>query len=201
MAQLHAGIPIETPIATVNRQCSSGLTAVNDIANQITSGQIDIGIGESWSFCCFSLVQLGYAAGNVRSLAPRVDICYAAFAFFTDLDMLPICLLFVTRSGFERSLELRGPCAWSPTFLFSASWVFLQSTIETLACASVRRSWLTLLLHTAIDLATLVQGLLFFVISPMHPKKCILMLTYVVRCRRRVHDLRLWRGRAARRLL
>ena len=45
MAQIHAGIPIETPIATVNRQCSSGLTAVNEIASQITSGQIDIGIG------------------------------------------------------------------------------------------------------------------------------------------------------------
>ena len=45
MAALHAGIPISTPIATVNRQCSSGLTAVNQIAAQISSGQIDIGIG------------------------------------------------------------------------------------------------------------------------------------------------------------
>jgi len=45
MAALHAGIPTSTPIATVNRQCSSGLTAVNQIAAQITSGQIDIGIG------------------------------------------------------------------------------------------------------------------------------------------------------------
>ena len=46
MAALHAGIPNTTPISTVNRQCSSGLTAVNDIANQIKAGQIDIGIGE-----------------------------------------------------------------------------------------------------------------------------------------------------------
>jgi len=53
MAALHAGIPVSTPIATVNRQCSSGLTAVNQIAAQITSGQIDIGIGagvESMTF-------------------------------------------------------------------------------------------------------------------------------------------------------
>ncbi|KAI9453692.1 thiolase [Lactarius psammicola] len=53
MAALHAGIPISTPIATVNRQCSSGLTAVNQIAAQIVSGQIDIGIGagvESMTF-------------------------------------------------------------------------------------------------------------------------------------------------------
>jgi acetyl-CoA acyltransferase 1 len=45
MAALHAGIPVSTSIATVNRQCSSGLTAVNQIANQITAGQIEIGIG------------------------------------------------------------------------------------------------------------------------------------------------------------
>lgn len=45
MAALHAGIPVSTSINTVNRQCSSGLTSVNEIANQISVGQIDIGIG------------------------------------------------------------------------------------------------------------------------------------------------------------
>jgi len=48
MAALHAGIPISTSIATVNRQCSSGLTAVNQIATQIIAGQIGIGIGKYW---------------------------------------------------------------------------------------------------------------------------------------------------------
>jgi acetyl-CoA acyltransferase 1 len=47
MAALHAGIPVSVPISTVNRQCSSGLTAVNTIANEIIAGQIDIGIGTS----------------------------------------------------------------------------------------------------------------------------------------------------------
>ncbi|KAH9941491.1 thiolase [Amylocystis lapponica] len=53
MAALHAGIPHTVPISTVNRQCSSGLNAVNIIATQIISGQIDIGIGagvESMTF-------------------------------------------------------------------------------------------------------------------------------------------------------
>ncbi|TFK52111.1 thiolase [Heliocybe sulcata] len=53
MAALHAGIPNTTPINTVNRQCSSGLTAVSQIANEIKVGQIDIGIGagvESMTF-------------------------------------------------------------------------------------------------------------------------------------------------------
>jgi acetyl-CoA acetyltransferase len=51
MAALHAGIPVETSIHTVNRQCSSGLTAVNIIANEIRARQIDIGIGT----LCFAL--------------------------------------------------------------------------------------------------------------------------------------------------
>jgi acetyl-CoA acyltransferase 1 len=46
MAALAAGIPETVPISTLNRQCSSGLQAVNTIAAEISSGQIDIGIGE-----------------------------------------------------------------------------------------------------------------------------------------------------------
>lgn len=56
VAALHAGIPIEASVNTVNRQCSSGLTAINQIANEIRVGQIDIGVGE-WAsrmtvICC-----------------------------------------------------------------------------------------------------------------------------------------------------
>lgn len=50
MASLHAGIPVTTSINTVNRQCSSGLTSINQIANEIATGQIDIGIGASCLF-------------------------------------------------------------------------------------------------------------------------------------------------------
>ncbi|EMD38731.1 hypothetical protein CERSUDRAFT_81537 [Gelatoporia subvermispora B] len=53
MAALAAGIPHTVSIHTVNRQCSSGLTAVNHIANAIAVGQIDVGIGagvESMTF-------------------------------------------------------------------------------------------------------------------------------------------------------
>ncbi|KZS87969.1 thiolase, partial [Sistotremastrum niveocremeum HHB9708] len=45
MAALAAGIPNTAAVNTLNRQCSSGLAAINQIANQITTGQIDIGIG------------------------------------------------------------------------------------------------------------------------------------------------------------
>ncbi|GCF01328.1 3-ketoacyl-CoA thiolase with broad chain length specificity [Zygosaccharomyces mellis] len=43
-AMLAAGIPYQTPFVALNRQCSSGLTAVNDIANKIRVGQIDVGL-------------------------------------------------------------------------------------------------------------------------------------------------------------
>jgi len=45
MASLHAGIPVSAAVNTINRQCSSGLAAVTQIANEIKTGQIDIGIG------------------------------------------------------------------------------------------------------------------------------------------------------------
>eukprot|EP00929_Paragymnodinium_shiwhaense_P079184 TRINITY_DN4118_c0_g2_i1.p1 TRINITY_DN4118_c0_g2~~TRINITY_DN4118_c0_g2_i1.p1 ORF type:complete len:422 (+),score=100.04 TRINITY_DN4118_c0_g2_i1:97-1362(+) len=45
MAQLRAGFPASTALNTVNRQCSSGLQAVADVANAIRVGMIDVGIG------------------------------------------------------------------------------------------------------------------------------------------------------------
>ncbi|KAF8597645.1 thiolase [Ceratobasidium sp. AG-I] len=58
MAALHAGIPNSSSVYTVNRQCSSGLTAISQIANEISAGQIDIGIGAGVE----SMTQ-GYGAG------------------------------------------------------------------------------------------------------------------------------------------
>lgn len=45
MAQFQAGFPYTVPIATVNRQCSSGLQAVADVAAAIRAGTYEIGIG------------------------------------------------------------------------------------------------------------------------------------------------------------
>lgn len=45
MAALYSGIPNTAAVNTLNRQCSSGLATVNQIAMEISSGQIDIGIG------------------------------------------------------------------------------------------------------------------------------------------------------------
>ncbi|RFU77129.1 3-ketoacyl- thiolase [Trichoderma arundinaceum] len=44
-AAFVAGFTEETAVRTLNRQCSSGLQACVDVANQIRTGMIDIGIG------------------------------------------------------------------------------------------------------------------------------------------------------------
>lgn len=43
-AAIAAGIPVTTPVQVINRFCSSGLMAVTAVANQIRTGQIDIGL-------------------------------------------------------------------------------------------------------------------------------------------------------------
>ncbi|WOL09912.1 3-ketoacyl-CoA thiolase 2, peroxisomal-like [Canna indica] len=45
MAAFYAGFPDSVPLRTVNRQCSSGLQAVADVAAAIKAGFYDIGIG------------------------------------------------------------------------------------------------------------------------------------------------------------
>ena len=44
-AALVAGLPETAAVCSLNRQCSSGLQACVDIANQIKTGMIDVGIG------------------------------------------------------------------------------------------------------------------------------------------------------------
>ena len=58
MGALWAGIPNTAGCNSLNRQCSSGLAAVNQIANQIALGQIDIGIGSG-----VESMTLNYGAG------------------------------------------------------------------------------------------------------------------------------------------
>ncbi|KAH6906896.1 Thiolase, N-terminal domain-containing protein [Coprinopsis sp. MPI-PUGE-AT-0042] len=67
MTPLHAGIPVETATNTVNRQCSSGLTAVSQIANEIKLGQIDIGIGAG-----VESMTHGYGAGAMGEFSDEI---------------------------------------------------------------------------------------------------------------------------------
>lgn len=63
MAQLSAGIPHTVPLHVVNRQCSSGLQAVADVASAIKAGVYDIGIAAGVE--CMSLASIGQDAPQV----------------------------------------------------------------------------------------------------------------------------------------
>uniref|UniRef100_A0A1D1ZDC1 acetyl-CoA C-acyltransferase n=1 Tax=Anthurium amnicola TaxID=1678845 RepID=A0A1D1ZDC1_9ARAE len=61
-AALYAGIPHTAALNTVNRQCSSGLQAVVQIAHEVALDQIEIGIGAGVESMTF-----GYGAGAMPS--------------------------------------------------------------------------------------------------------------------------------------
>lgn len=70
-ATLVAGFPESVAVRTLNRQCSSGLQACVDVANQIKAGMIEIGIGagvESMS------TQYGYALNLLILLLMKLHL-------------------------------------------------------------------------------------------------------------------------------
>lgn len=67
MAAFYAGFPETVPIRTVNRQCSSGLQAVADVAASIKAGFYDIGIGAGLE--CMTLDNIA----RVHQVNPRVE--------------------------------------------------------------------------------------------------------------------------------
>lgn len=66
-AMLAAGLRYQTPLVAVNRQCSSGLTAVNDVANKIICGQIDVGLALG-----VESMTKNYAPGALGKISPEL---------------------------------------------------------------------------------------------------------------------------------
>jgi acetyl-CoA acyltransferase 1 len=67
-AALAAGIPDTAAVKSVNRQCSSGLQACVDIANAISAGMIDIGIGAG-----VESMSLQYGPGAVTEFSELLE--------------------------------------------------------------------------------------------------------------------------------
>lgn len=68
MGAFYAGFPETVPLRTVNRQCSSGLQAVSDVAAYIKAGFYDIGIGAGVESMSIDTVN------KLRHINPKVDI-------------------------------------------------------------------------------------------------------------------------------
>ncbi|KAJ8749457.1 hypothetical protein K2173_025652 [Erythroxylum novogranatense] len=67
MASIFAGFPDTVPLRTVNRQCSSGLQAVADVAASIKIGYIDIGIAAGLESMTVDNIR------GVQQVNPRVE--------------------------------------------------------------------------------------------------------------------------------
>ncbi|KAH6900729.1 Thiolase, N-terminal domain-containing protein [Thelonectria olida] len=67
-ASLVAGFPETAAVRTLNRQCSSGLQACVDVANQIKAGMIDIGIGAG-----VESMSLSYGPGAVSEFSELLE--------------------------------------------------------------------------------------------------------------------------------
>ncbi|KAI5809062.1 Thiolase, N-terminal domain-containing protein [Peziza echinospora] len=67
-AAIVAGFPVSTAVRATNRQCSSGLQAVVDIANAIRAGSIDVGVGAG-----VESMSLQYGPGAVTEFSPLMN--------------------------------------------------------------------------------------------------------------------------------
>ena len=66
-AALMAGLPADVPVATVNRQCSSGLQAVANVAAAIRAGEYEIGIAGG-----FESMTKNSMMDSVAEMAPSI---------------------------------------------------------------------------------------------------------------------------------
>ncbi|KAI8639603.1 Thiolase, N-terminal domain-containing protein [Parasitella parasitica] len=74
MAALYAGFPESSSVATCNRQCSSGLQAVVQIATAIQTGLIEVGIGAG-----VESMTKNYGAASLSTTSEKIaDSCAAA---------------------------------------------------------------------------------------------------------------------------
>ncbi|BDG59832.1 acetyl-CoA acetyltransferase [Caldinitratiruptor microaerophilus] len=78
VAALKAGLPVEVPAYTVNRQCGSGMQAVHNAAQAIACGLIDVAVAggvESMSTAPFYLrgARFGLGSGNAVLADPNTE--------------------------------------------------------------------------------------------------------------------------------
>ena len=81
MAMLEAGMTYNVPVASINRQCSSGLQAVATVVSHVKSGDYEIGVAggvESMSSCSFEgarpIIDIGAAKASPHAAACLVPM-------------------------------------------------------------------------------------------------------------------------------
>ncbi|TBU08886.1 acetyl-CoA C-acyltransferase [Hamiltosporidium magnivora] len=75
MACIHAGIPYTTPFLTLNRQCGSGLEALEVLSGKLKNNRIKIGICGGFEFMTKDSLSVKYDVSTELYLDDRVKKC------------------------------------------------------------------------------------------------------------------------------
>lgn len=82
MVTLDCGIPAESPLMVVNRQCGSGLDAINNVASRIRTGQISIGLAGGFELMSQHAIPKSFCIGSVHSEDAKK--CYMAMGMTSE---------------------------------------------------------------------------------------------------------------------
>jgi acetyl-CoA acyltransferase 1 len=82
MVVLDCGVPVESPLMVVNRQCASGLDAINCVASKIRSGHITMGLAGGFELMSQHAMLKSFCVNNVHSEDARK--CYMAMGMTSE---------------------------------------------------------------------------------------------------------------------
>uniref|UniRef100_A0A3Q2QQU5 Acetyl-CoA acyltransferase 1 n=1 Tax=Fundulus heteroclitus TaxID=8078 RepID=A0A3Q2QQU5_FUNHE len=108
VAHFLSGFPETVPVYTVNRQCSSGLQALLNIAGAIRSGSIELGLA-----CGITSENVAERFGVSRekqdafALSSQLKAAQAQNSGRFDQEIVPVTVSVTDESGRERRLQVR----------------------------------------------------------------------------------------------
>ncbi|KAK5898923.1 hypothetical protein CesoFtcFv8_008456 [Champsocephalus esox] len=122
IAHFLSGFPEAVPVSTVNRQCSSGLQALFNIAGAIRGGSIDLGLAcgvESMSLPRDCIIPMGVTSENVAekfgvsrekqdafALSSQQKAARAQSSGVFEQEIVPVSTRIIDEDGTERELTV-----------------------------------------------------------------------------------------------
>lgn len=73
---IECGIPLETPVMVVNRQCSSGLDALDIIASKIRNGRISVGLAGGFEIMSQNMIPKSFCISTQSLASEKARSCF-----------------------------------------------------------------------------------------------------------------------------
>ncbi|KAI7862448.1 Thiolase, N-terminal domain-containing protein [Spinellus fusiger] len=130
MAALHAGFPDTTSVATVNRQCSSGLQAVVQVAAALQADLIEVGIGagvESMTLN-YSPDLLGNISTKIVESTPAAADCMLPMGLTSENVAAEFSITRAQQDAFSAASHVKAALAQKNN-LFSEEIVPVKTTV------------------------------------------------------------------------